>query len=377
MPRESTVRGTPQVSPNQTIPTRHSATMPTHQKTATYHDLIDSLSPVAHAPDSDALTVFGIVHNEMFFLPAFLNHYRRLGAQQFLILDDHSDDGSRDYLIEQPDCVVLHSKYRFGDTLPALANTPWNKTTRAGVVFKTIIPQKYLGGKYAVYADADEFLILPPEISSLGNLVRFMSTEGITSLLASLIDFYPAKLSDLFIPREPASFEDLIEAYPYFDAKPLVRPVSGGSPEIMHENNASRRLFSHYKIKKPPEFIDFLPPQIINLLPLKIAKGGELKTPIVHWDSGRILLNSHKTNVPPETNHLIAFAHFKFTFDMPRRIDFAITSKAYGRKSLKYSNYAQLLAHMVRDEGDFLGPSSKIYRDARDLFECQLMHWPK
>ena len=34
-----------------------------------------------------AATVCAIVHDEMFFLPAFLAHYRRLGADRFILLD--------------------------------------------------------------------------------------------------------------------------------------------------------------------------------------------------------------------------------------------------------------------------------------------------
>ena len=41
-----------------------------------------------------AATVCAIVHDEMFFLEAFLAHYRRLGADRFIILDDCSTDGT-------------------------------------------------------------------------------------------------------------------------------------------------------------------------------------------------------------------------------------------------------------------------------------------
>ena len=41
-----------------------------------------------------AATVCAIVHDEMFFLEAFLEHYRRLGADRFIILDDCSTDGT-------------------------------------------------------------------------------------------------------------------------------------------------------------------------------------------------------------------------------------------------------------------------------------------
>ena len=67
-------------------------------------DRLAPASPAAgHAPleiranpmlGSYAATVCAIVHDEMFFLQAFLAHYRRLGADRFIILDDCSTDGT-------------------------------------------------------------------------------------------------------------------------------------------------------------------------------------------------------------------------------------------------------------------------------------------
>ena len=50
--------------------------------------------------DPSGFTLLAILKNEIYFLPAFLNHYRRLGVQRFVFLDDRSDDGSFEYLLE-------------------------------------------------------------------------------------------------------------------------------------------------------------------------------------------------------------------------------------------------------------------------------------
>src|SRR4030095_5576466 len=54
------------------------------------------------------LVVVCVVRNERTMLPHFLAHYRRLGAQHFVFIDNLSDDGTRDWLLAQPD-VVLYS----------------------------------------------------------------------------------------------------------------------------------------------------------------------------------------------------------------------------------------------------------------------------
>ena len=85
----------------------------------------------------------------MYFLPAFLDHYRHIGIEQFIFLDDQSDDGTNDYLLEQRDIVILKMDYRYGHPITNLANTPWKTTQRAGELAKTAIPKKFLPGKYA------------------------------------------------------------------------------------------------------------------------------------------------------------------------------------------------------------------------------------
>lgn len=44
------------------------------------------------------------VRNEMVRLPRFLGHYRKLGVQHFLFVDNASEDGLGDFLTAQPDC---------------------------------------------------------------------------------------------------------------------------------------------------------------------------------------------------------------------------------------------------------------------------------
>lgn len=59
------------------------------------------------------LACVALTHNEMRILPEFLAHYRRLGVDRFFLVDDHSTDGSRDYLMAQDD-VTLYEPRRLG-----------------------------------------------------------------------------------------------------------------------------------------------------------------------------------------------------------------------------------------------------------------------
>ena len=72
------------------------------------------------AGDPADVALFAIVRNEMYFLPHLLRHYRALGLREFCFLDDRSDDGTRAFLMAQPDCVVIESNKTFGEQIGKL-----------------------------------------------------------------------------------------------------------------------------------------------------------------------------------------------------------------------------------------------------------------
>ena len=79
---------------------------------AGWHDAnqLELLSAPAavRALDAAELLVVAVARNERTLLPHFLDHYRKLGVQHFVLVDNLSDDGTREYLLLQPD-VVLYS----------------------------------------------------------------------------------------------------------------------------------------------------------------------------------------------------------------------------------------------------------------------------
>ena len=56
----------------------------------------------------------------MYLIRSFLDHHRKLGVDQFIIVDDRSTDGTREWLVAQPDCLVMESPFAYGEpvTLP-------------------------------------------------------------------------------------------------------------------------------------------------------------------------------------------------------------------------------------------------------------------
>ena len=82
---------------------------------------------------ADAIIVLSTVRNERVRLPFFLRYYRKLGVDHFLIVDNGSDDGSREYLAEQPDVSLWatgagYKQARFRDGLADVPSAPALRT---------------------------------------------------------------------------------------------------------------------------------------------------------------------------------------------------------------------------------------------------------
>lgn len=320
--------------------------------------------------DTDA-NAFAVVRDEAFYIRSFLDHHRRIGVEQFLVLDDRSSDGTRELLAAQPDVVVLDSPYRYGELI-TLHGPGGERRLRAGIAFKTLVPQKYLRGRYAVCLDADEYLVLPQGVATFGGLVDVLRRNDVSSVPASLVDFFPATVAEMELPRDFPTAASMLAAHPWFDAVPLVGLTSAEAALVRLNENASARLFRKHRVKAVPEGMRAAPRWLNRLLPYKYPVTTVSKMPIVRWDPHVEYLNSHRTNVPPSDKVLVGLAHLKFTHDLARRVAYALESKAYVRGSRKYQWYEELLDSMRKRDPSFLGPQSRQFRTPADFAAAKL-----
>lgn len=316
--------------------------------------------------------LYAIMRDERFLLPAFFDHYRSLGVDQFVILDDGSEDGTLEYLCAQPDCAVLSSEKGFGEWLNVAYPDGHTALRRWGPCAKYLIPRKFLSGKTALYVDADEFLILP-EGRSLPELMRCMETRNIDCIAANLVEFFPASVHELSGDAAPATFSELIELYPYLDPEPLVGFSEDGQLRRI-AGSASTRLFQTYDVGAP-NWLDRLKTRMGLRVPEKKLKSAVHKTPLVRWTDGVWLVGSHNANVPPTPDALLTFAHFRFTHDFVGKVTRAMQWKSHSRSGAKYFTYENLVHRMKRGSGSFLGPASVRYEGPDQLERAGLLRW--
>ena len=150
-----------------------------------------------------ALLVFSTLRNERVRLPYFLRYYRNMGVDHFLIVDNDSDDGSREYLAEQPDVSLWTTRHSY-------------KRARFGVDWLNWLQMRYAHGHWSLVVDPDEFFVYPfCDTRPLRALTDWLDASSIKSFSAMLLDMYPKGPFDARPYRED---QDPFEIAQYFDS---------------------------------------------------------------------------------------------------------------------------------------------------------------
>ena len=128
---------------------------------------------------ADDAFLFVTLRNERIRLPYFLKYYRDLGIDHFFIVDNDSDDGSGDFLAEQPDV----SFWRTGASY---------KASRFGIDWLNWLQMRYAHGHWSLTVDVDEFFIYPfCDTRPIQALTDWLDASSIRSFGAMLLDMYP------------------------------------------------------------------------------------------------------------------------------------------------------------------------------------------
>lgn len=164
----------------------------------------DQRSPLPHSPlPEDAIPVLAVLRDEIKRLPAFLDHYRQLGATHFLFVDNGSSDGSPEFLSKQPDVMLFHAKEGMEQSL-------------FGIRWLNDLIDRFAPAHWCVSADLDEHLVFRDSDRGrdLHSLIADMTNNGHEMLRAFMLDMYPERSLDMTGPDSP---EDLRDKHRYFN----------------------------------------------------------------------------------------------------------------------------------------------------------------
>jgi glycosyltransferase involved in cell wall biosynthesis len=127
-------------------------------------------------PAGDEPIVISVLRNEMLRLPQFIEHYRSLGIKKFVIVDNNSTDGTREYLSTLSDVLLYTTEAHF------LGKERW----------VNFLLKRHGLGRWCLIVDADEILEYPhTDRVPVPKLCQYLEEIGANALHAILLDLYP------------------------------------------------------------------------------------------------------------------------------------------------------------------------------------------
>ena len=287
-----------------------------------------------------------VCRDEAVRLPWLLTYYRNLGITRFFVVDNGSEDGTRDFLMAQDDVHLFATDDTFGDN-------------RAGTNWHTTLMDLYGRDCWCLISDADELLVYPgSESLDLPTFCGFLERHGVEGLMTLTLDLYPrGPLCDA--PYAPgAPFTATADA---FDPGPYRAHGSHGFPPLKIRGGAQDRFVARARHVDPT------------------IKGPVLKrVPLIRWLAG-LCLSASAHGVAPAI-HLAeasgAMLHFKFLGAQFLK-DRARRAKA-GRGRHGVRRYRAFSAAMDDQEDLVLEyEGSLTYENSRQLLHLGLLYCSK
>jgi hypothetical protein len=277
----------------------------------TAHQL-ELMSPpeVLARAQAEPIGVVLAARNEMTMLPHLLDHYRGLGVRAFYAVDNVSDDGSREWLLAQPDVVVYSAAGEY-------------RTSHYGVTWQQTVLGHHFLGRWAVVADADEFLIYPGwRQRGLAELVAAVEAEGADAVPLRMVDMYPfGSLEEAdFATRPP------FEAAPWMDQPPV---QEARLTRCFYSNRVQQVSGLRHRLLPDSEPNSFVAEKValLRYQPwLRVSEG----------------LHS-AANVRLSTQPAV-FAHFKYHAGFRRKILEEIARGQHFNGAAEYRRYAAMIA---------------------------------
>jgi hypothetical protein len=266
---------------------------------------------------SGDILLFSTLRNERVRLPYFLDYYRNLGVNQFLIVDNDSNDGSREYLRLQGDVSVWTTKHSY-------------KKSRFGVDWLNWLQRKYGHGHWCLTVDPDEFLVYPfSDTRPLSALTDWLDASSVKSFSAMLLDMYPKGPFDLANYREG---QDPFEVAPWFDSGNYVMQRNSRFGNLWIQGGPRMRMFFADNPERAPA---------LN------------KIPLVKWDRNYAYNSSTHNLLPRGLNQVFdewggekasgVLLHAKFLDTFTRKAEEELERNQHYANSHEYKAYAEVV----------------------------------
>jgi hypothetical protein len=319
--------------------------------------------------DRSEVRAFVQVRDEIIRLPQFIEHHRKIGVARFFITDNGSTDGSRDFLLAQPDCHVFVTSNSYAESY-------------SGLDWQTALLNEYGTNHWCLSVDADEWFTYPGyESLSLSELAAYLTETGSQGVFAFMLDLYGAGSIPASAPTQTQA-SSLLDACPYFDSDYEWRKAT-------YISKIEKPPFPEYNIVGGPRLRLFYPHfsryqfplrvlwSVLSRLKIPIPASLKIpptltKVPFVHWAPGMRYDKPHATKPIKLSEVTGVLLHFKFLQDFYARIRVEAERKEHWDGAAEHERYLNKLKQDPQSLS-FYYPGSRAYVGSEQLVELGLL----
>ena len=256
------------------------------------------------------VVVVCVVRNEIVMLPHFLHHYRRLGIDRFIFIDNLSDDGTTALLLAQPDAIVYSAEADY-------------RVARYGVTWQLCAMAHHAMGKWVIAVDADELLVIPQlEDGKIRTWLQELDRSGYTAAQTPMVDM---------LPQGPLSEADFAQQSPFevapFIDQPPVQPWRLGSGQFSNQASYVSALRHRLAPNSPPNAFTS---QKIPLFRYQ---------PWIHLADGLHYASNVSLGRPSAW-----LAHFKYHSKFALKVQEEVVRQQHFEQAAEYRIYAQMIS---------------------------------
>jgi hypothetical protein len=269
------------------------------------------------------ILLFATLRNEKVRLAYFLDYYRKLGVDHFLMVDNGSDDGSAEYLAEQPDVSLWTTKASY-------------RRSRFGMDWQNWLLNKYGHRHWCLCVDVDEFLVYPfCDTRPLAALTDWMDASSLRVCPAMLLDMYPKGPIDA---QPYAEGQDPFEIAAWFDSGNYTIERNDKYGNLWIQGGPRARAFFADQPNRAPA---------LNKLPLVRWQKGYAYLDSTHMMLPRGLNLAYEEGGGEKFSGILLHAKFLHTF-VEKSAEEIRRQQHYG-KSREYKAYARQLGETQPD----------------------------
>ena len=283
----------------------------------------------------EAIVLVACVRDEMIRINQFLDHYRRIGVDHFVIVDNASADGTAEWLEQQPDVSLYRTSQSFAE---AGCGWAWVET----------LLERHAAGRWCLVADADELLVYPgyPDLG-LRDVIAYHEANGFTAMASLMLDMYAATLCP---PQEAVG--SLFDLCPYYDSD----GIRVACRVLL--DRAQDRLMGGFRQRVLGTRV------ILN----KIA--------LFHNGPGvRLSLSNHAIIGARCSDLRAVHLHFKYLADFRERVADEMARGEHWNGASEYRSYAQALDELEKADRrrNVLSAGSRRWAGTQSLIDCGIM----